>query len=320
MYNVQYLPRKRIPIVIVGLEFAGKSSFVLRLQTGEFGKTLPTTGLDTEMLEIQGTLFQLFDLGGQERFREMFWEEYVKLSQGIVFMIDASDLEKLDVSVEWLWKCLEWNPEAPLMILANKADLTHMELPKLIDKVKLRNLPHQSPTRSFQIFEISVKTGLNIYRALNWFSQKITISMSKKYIKIEGIYLFLRSGMPIASHLFMNQPKSAMDNDIVPGFLNAIDEIARGMMGATEGLDSLIAENYSIVIVKKKTLLCAIIVDNKSDLSLARMVAESVVDHLEKTFPQELNKYQTNGRYLFPKNFLVYYLQQEFQDQVGIST
>ena len=99
---MQKFPRKRIPIVIVGLEFAGKTSLVLRLQTGEFRNTLPTSGLDTEILEIQGTIFQLFDLGGHERFRQMFWKEYVKLSQGIVFMIDSSDLEKLNDAVEWL--------------------------------------------------------------------------------------------------------------------------------------------------------------------------------------------------------------------------
>jgi small GTP-binding protein len=316
---VQNFPRKRIPIVIVGLEFAGKTSFVLRLQTGEFGKTLPTTGLDTEILEIQGTLFQLFDLGGQERYREIFWKEYVKLSQGIVFMIDANDLEKLDDAVEWLWKCLKWNPEAPLMILANKADLTHIELPKLIDKVRLKNLPLQSPTRSFQIFKISVKTGMNIDRALNWFSQKIAVSISKKYLKIEGIYLFLRTGVPIVSHLFIDQPELAMDNDVVPGFLNAINEFASRMMDTTEGLDSLITENHSIIMVKREALLCALIADKKSDLPLARMVAESVVTHLEDTFPHQLMKYQTNGKYLFPENFLVEYLQEEFKENVVIS-
>ncbi|MHA1993836.1 MAG: ADP-ribosylation factor-like protein [Candidatus Hodarchaeales archaeon] len=317
---MQDYPRKRIPIVIVGLEFAGKTSFVLRLQTGEFVNTLPTSGLDTEILEIQGTFFQLFDLGGHERFRHMFWKEYVKLSQGIVFMIDASDLEKLDDAVEWLWKCLEWNLEAPLVILANKADLTHIELPKLIDKVNLRKLPRQSPTRSFQIFEISVKTGMNIDRALNWFSQKIAVSLSKKYIKLEGIYLFLRTGVPIVSHLFMDQPEEAMDNDIVPGFLNAINEFASGVMGGSEGLSSLTTEKHSIVMVKHETLLCAIITDLESDLSVARMVAESVVMHLEKAYPNQLLKYQSKGKFLFPENFLVDYLQQEFNENVVIST
>jgi small GTP-binding protein len=317
---MQKYPKKRIPIVIVGLEFAGKTSLVLRLQTGEFRGTLPTSGLDTEILDIQGTLFQLFDLGGHQRFRQMFWKEYVKLSQGIVFMIDANDLGKLDDAVEWLWKCLEWNSKAPLMILANKADLNHIELPKLIDKVNLQKLPQQSPTRSFQIFEISVKTGKNLDRALNWFSQKIALSMSTKYIKLEGIYLFLRTGVPIVSHLFMNKTEEPMNNDIIPGFLNAIDEFASGMMGSEEGLNSLTTENYSIVMVKRETLLCAIITDKESDLSVARMVAESVVNHLEKTFPSQLIKYRANGRYLFPRNFLVDYLQQEFNENVVIST
>ena len=144
--------------------------------------------------------------------------------------------------------------------------------------------------------------------------------MSKKYIKIQGIYLFLRTGVPIVSHLFMNRPEEAMDNDIVPGFLNAINEFASGVMGSSEGLSSLTTEKHSIVMVKQETLLCAIITDIDSDLSIARMVAESVVTHLEKAFPNQLDKYQSNGKYLFPDNFLVDYLQQEFSKNVVLST
>ena len=144
--------------------------------------------------------------------------------------------------------------------------------------------------------------------------------MSKKYVKLEGIYLFLRTGVPIASHLFMNQSEEPMNNDIVPGFLNAINEFASGVMGDSEGLNSLSTDNYSIVMVKREKLLCAIITDKESDLSVARMVAESVVNHLEIAFPNQLIKYQANGRYLFPENFLVDYLQQEFNENVEIST
>jgi hypothetical protein len=91
-------------------------------------------------------------------------------------------------------------------------------------------------------------------------------------------------------------------------------------MGGSEGLSSLTTESHSIVMVKRETLLCAIITDIESDLSVARMVAESVVSHLEDNFPNQLQKYQLNGKYLFPENFLVDYLQQEFNENVEIST
>ncbi len=57
---------KRIPIAIVGLEKAGKTTLAKRIQTGEFVRTItPTHGLDIESIEIKGNLFQLFDLGGK---------------------------------------------------------------------------------------------------------------------------------------------------------------------------------------------------------------------------------------------------------------
>ncbi|MFX0210605.1 MAG: ADP-ribosylation factor-like protein, partial [Candidatus Hodarchaeota archaeon] len=154
------LSEKRIPIAIVGLENAGKTTLAKRLQTGKFIPTIsPTQGLDIESVEIKGNLFQLFDLGGHISFREMFWKTYVQLSQGIIFVIDSNDTKRFDQVVEWFWKCLEWNRTAPILILANKSDLAHIELDELMHKIKLDQLPQKNSQRSFRIFEVSMKEG-----------------------------------------------------------------------------------------------------------------------------------------------------------------
>ncbi|MHA2075211.1 MAG: ADP-ribosylation factor-like protein [Candidatus Hodarchaeales archaeon] len=170
---MKIVPEKRIPIAMLGLENAGKTTLSVRLKTGHFESTIPTPGLDVEIIDIKGNLFQLFDLGGHDHFRNLFWENYVRLSQGLIFIIDSNDLEKLNEVVEWLWKCLEWNISAPLLILANKSDLSHIALKELINIIRMAELPIQNPSRSFRIFEVSIKQGTNLEGAMSWFSSKV---------------------------------------------------------------------------------------------------------------------------------------------------
>ncbi|MFX0170916.1 MAG: ADP-ribosylation factor family protein [Candidatus Hodarchaeota archaeon] len=314
--SLQVSPEKRIPIAIVGLENAGKTSLIVRLQTGEFQPTTPTAGLDTEIIEIKGHLFQLFDLGGHQRFRHLFWKNYVELSQGIVFVIDSSDSEKLDEVVQWLWKCLEWNVNAPILLLANKSDLDHIPHDDLIEKIKLNQLPILNPHRAFQIFKVSIKLGTNVDRALSWFSQKIAHAFIGQKIKLIGLYLYLPTGIPIATHIFTKGTIDGFDSDMIPGFLNAIDNFTSGVMGPNEGLHSLYTENQCILMVKREGLLCAAVTAKDSDPALTRMVAESVLNYLETSFSKKISLFRKDGRIRFPKNFIIDYLIQNFSDNI----
>ncbi len=308
---------KRIPIAIVGLENAGKTTLAKRIQTGKFIRTItPTTGLDIESVEIRGNLFQLFDLGGQLAFRELFWQTYVQLSHGIIFVIDSSDTEKLDHVVEWFWKCLKWNPTAPLLILANKSDLIHIELNELITKIKLDQIPKQSSQRSFRIFEVSTKTGSNIDEALGWFSEKLIPILEQKRVRLIGLYLYLPTGIPIASHRFTSKKIEDFDEDMVPGFLHALDQFASGVIGASEGLNSITTEQGRIMTVKREGVMCAIVTDKESDPITARVIAESFLTYVEATFSQDLSLFRRQGKLHFPKTLILDFLKQEFAQNI----
>ncbi|MHA2245900.1 MAG: ADP-ribosylation factor-like protein [Candidatus Hodarchaeales archaeon] len=311
-------PERRIPIAVVGLENAGKTTLSVRLQTGKYSKTLPTAGLDVELVDVKGTLFQLFDLGGHQHFRQLFWKNYVQLSQGLIFVIDSNDTEKLNEVVDWLWKCLEWNINAPLLILANKSDLNHIELEELIDKIRLAQLPIQNPNRSFRIFEVSMKFGTNLEEAFSWFSQKTVNIIGEKQINLVGLYLYLPTGIPIASHLFIKESSQDLDVDMIPGFLNAIDQFTSGVMGPGEGLQSLNTHNHSILMVKRDGVLCAIITDKNSDPGVTRVIAESILAHIEISFSDKLTLFRKDGKIRFKKNFLLDFLRREFAENVVI--
>ncbi|MFX1283300.1 MAG: ADP-ribosylation factor family protein [Promethearchaeota archaeon] len=316
---MQFLSERRVPIAIVGLENAGKTTLSVRLQTGKYHQTLPTAGLDVEVVDVKGTLFQLFDLGGHQHFRELFWRNYVQLSQGIIFVIDSSDIDRLDEVVDWLWKCLEWNKNAPLLILANKSDLNHIEFKHLIRKIRLAQLPIQNPQRSFRIFEVSMKTGTNLEEALSWFSQKTSNTIEGRLIKLLGLYIYLPTGIPIASYLFTKEPSQNLDVDMIPGFLNAIDQFTSGFMGPSEGLQSLNTQNHSILMVKREGVLCALITAKDSDPGVTRVIAESILTYLETSFAEKLSLFRKDGKIRFPRNFILDYLEREFSKNIIIN-
>jgi len=298
------LSKKRIPIAIVGLENAGKTTLAKRLQFGKFIPTIsPTQGLDIESVEIEENLFQLFDLGGHISFREMFWKTYVQLSQGIIFVIDASE-ERYDQVVEWFWKCLEWNHTAPILILANKSDLAHIELFDLMQKMKLDQLPNKNPQRSFRIFEVSMKEGTNFDEAIEWFSEKIIPITRQKKVKLFSIYLYLPTGIPIASHQF-KQVEEDFDRDMVPGFLYALDQFASGVIGPSEGLNSITTEHGRILTVKREGVMCAIVTDKESDPIISRIIAESFLTYVESSFAKSIETFRKEGKIRFPKNLIV---------------
>jgi len=62
---------KELEISIVGLQYAGKSSFVNTISTGKFEEdTIPTIGFNHRQLKKGKIKMKLWDLGGQPRFRE----------------------------------------------------------------------------------------------------------------------------------------------------------------------------------------------------------------------------------------------------------
>ena len=84
----------------------------------------------------------MWDLGGQERFRES-WEKYCRQSDVILFVIDSIDLSVMEEARTNLHQLLEWPSleGIPLLILGNKNDvdgaLTEEEL---IEELQLRRI------------------------------------------------------------------------------------------------------------------------------------------------------------------------------------
>jgi ADP-ribosylation factor-like protein 1 len=56
---------KEVRILILGLDGAGKTTILYRLQIGEVVTTIPTIGFNVETVTYKNIKFQVWDLGGR---------------------------------------------------------------------------------------------------------------------------------------------------------------------------------------------------------------------------------------------------------------
>ena len=109
---------------MVGLDAAGKTTILYKLKIGEVVTTIPTIGFNVETIEYKNITFTMWDVGGQYKIR-LLWRHYYQNTQGIIFVVDWNDKERIEESREELHWMLSDDElkDAWLLVLANKQDL-----------------------------------------------------------------------------------------------------------------------------------------------------------------------------------------------------
>merc|ERR1711861_122225 len=95
-----------------------------KLKIGEVVTTVPTIGFNVETVEYKNISFTVWDIGGQDKIRKL-WRYYYQGTQGLIFVIDSSDRDRIEDACEELSKMLadEEMRDAVLLVFANKQDL-----------------------------------------------------------------------------------------------------------------------------------------------------------------------------------------------------
>ncbi|KAI7810860.1 ADP-ribosylation factor-like protein 11 [Triplophysa rosa] len=119
--------RKLPQVLLIGLDSAGKSTLLFRQQRGVVMETSPTVGFNVATVELdKKTSLTVWDVGGQETMRSN-WKYYLEECKVLVFVVDSSDRARMGDAQKALKKVLndEHLKGVPLMVLANKKDLTN---------------------------------------------------------------------------------------------------------------------------------------------------------------------------------------------------
>ena len=79
--------QQEMEMSIVGLQNAGKSTFIHVIQKGEYvPDMIPTVGFNMHKVDKGKVSIKVWDLGGQKKFRGM-WERYCRKNDAIVYVI-----------------------------------------------------------------------------------------------------------------------------------------------------------------------------------------------------------------------------------------
>lgn len=163
--------KKEVRILILGLDNAGKTTLLYRLKIGEVVTTVPTIGFNVESVTYKNLNFNVWDLGGQTSIRP-YWRCYYANTAAVIFVVDATDKERLSTASEELQAMLneEELREAALLVFANKQDqpgaLGASEISTILELPKLKN-------RSWSIVACSAVTNLGINEGMDWLVQTV---------------------------------------------------------------------------------------------------------------------------------------------------
>ncbi|XP_061724968.1 ADP-ribosylation factor-like protein 13B [Cydia pomonella] len=115
--------RRRIVLILIGLDNAGKTKTVNNLAGENDDKVLPTVGFKAVNLIHKDTPVTIYDLGGGPHFRQI-WSQYYSEVHGVIFVIDSSDFSRLDECRAVLEEVLSHDKISgkPILVLANKQD------------------------------------------------------------------------------------------------------------------------------------------------------------------------------------------------------
>ena len=139
-------------MLLLGLDQAGKTSFLYRLKLGRKIVSIPTVGANREAIvrtiaarnqQIERKI-KVTDVGGITPMRSL-WPEYLRRDSKIdvlVFVVDASDPSRLAMASQELGNCVKVLKDAkPVLILGSKFDVPRaLSAHQLVKKLRLHDI------------------------------------------------------------------------------------------------------------------------------------------------------------------------------------
>ncbi|PPQ70697.1 hypothetical protein CVT24_000179 [Panaeolus cyanescens] len=162
---------KEMRLLMLGLDAAGKTTILYKLKLNQSVTTIPTVGFNVETVTYKNVKFNVWDVGGQDKIRPL-WRHYYTGTQGLVFVVDSQDRERIDEAKQELHRILSDREmkECLLLVFANKQDLPGAMSPaEVTEKLGL----HKMRDRSWYVHPSCATTGEGLFEGLQWLSQNV---------------------------------------------------------------------------------------------------------------------------------------------------
>jgi len=159
-------------ILIAGNASVGKTSLLRRYVDGKFDdSSIMTVGVDFFVKEITfdnaHCLLQLWDLGGQERFRYLL-ENFVMGARGALLLFDLTQMPPIRDILEWVNITRLHDINLPIILVGTKLDLDDLIA---VDDDSALNL--KNTFNMIEYIKTSAKTGHNVEKVFEMIVKKL---------------------------------------------------------------------------------------------------------------------------------------------------
>nr|XP_060628871.1 ras-related protein Rab-7b [Anolis sagrei ordinatus] len=160
--------RVDLKIIIIGALGVGKTSLLHQYVHKKFYEDYRTTlgaSILTKMVAVDHTplKLQIWDTGGQERFRSMV-STFYKGSDGCMLAFDVTDIDSFECLDDWredfLQKVIPTEQGFPMVVLGNKIDLQDRQVSKETASLWCKE-------KDIAYFEVSAKNDINVVNAFD---------------------------------------------------------------------------------------------------------------------------------------------------------
>ena len=169
---IRMLGTQEMRILMVGLDGAGKTTILYKMKLGEIVTPIPTIGFNVEEVNYKNISFQIYDVGGQDRIRQL-WRHYFNNTQGIIFVVDSNDRDRIEIARDELQRLAgdEELKDSVILVFANKQDIPGaMTTPEVSDRLGLAELKN----RKWYIQSACALREMGLYEGMDWLSKQMS--------------------------------------------------------------------------------------------------------------------------------------------------
>lgn len=171
-------------ILILGLDNSGKTTFLEHARCNfnknykhiDLNRIASTVGLNVGKIDTNGVILNFWDLGGQKEL-QLLWDKYFLEAHAIIWVIDSSDRDRLNESIEAFNTIIknELLDNLPLLFVINKQDIQTAMKPNEIISAFQESLDVMGDRRFLSI-PISALKGYGINESIGWIAEQVKVS------------------------------------------------------------------------------------------------------------------------------------------------